>query len=37
MLRATLGVKVKGQITYFLVNASAPKMLEVATRNFVSE
>ena len=37
MLRVTLGVKIKGQITYFLVNASAPKMIDEATSNFVSE
>ena len=29
--------KVKGQIKYFLVNASPPKPLDVATSNFVSE
>ena len=28
-------VKVKGQIIYFLVNASPPKLLNVATSNFV--
>ena len=27
-------VKVKDQIMYFLVNASPPKLLEVATSNF---
>ena len=30
-------VKVKDQIMYFLVNASSPKLLEVATSNFVGE
>ena len=30
-------VKVKGQITYFLVNASPTKPLDVATLNFVPE
>ena len=30
-------VKVKGQILNFLVNASPPKPLEVATSNFVGE
>ena len=30
-----LGVKVKGQITYFLANASSPKLLDVATTNYV--
>ena len=29
-----LGIKVKGQIMYFLVNASPPKSLDVATSNF---
>ena len=29
-----LGIKVKGQIMYFLVNASPPKLLDVATSNF---
>ena len=32
-----LDPKVKGQILNFLVNASAPKPLEVATPNFVGE
>ena len=27
----------KGQILYFLVNASPPKVLEVSTSNFVPE
>ena len=27
-------VKVKGEIMYFLVNASSPKPLDVATSNF---
>ena len=27
-------VKVKGQIMYFLVNASSPKPLDIATSNF---
>ena len=27
-------VKTKGQIMYFLVNASPPKLLDVATSNF---
>ena len=27
-------VKVKGQIMYFLVNASSPKLLDVAISNF---
>ena len=27
-------VKVKGQIMYFLVNASSPQMLDIATSNF---
>ena len=26
--------KVKGQIMYFLVNASSPKQLDIATSNF---
>ena len=30
-------VKVKGQILNFLVNASPPKPIEVATSNFVGE
>ena len=29
-----LGAKVKGQIMYFIVNASAPKLLDVAASNF---
>ena len=32
-----LDTKVKGQIMYFLVYASPPKLLEVATSNFVPE
>ena len=30
-------VKVKGQILYFLVIASPPKPLDVATLNFIAE
>ena len=29
-----LDPKVKGQLMYFLVNASTPKLLDVATSNF---
>ena len=30
-------VKVKGQIMYFLVNVSPPKLLDIATSNFLAE
>ena len=30
-------VKVKGQIMHFLVNASPPKLLDVATSNLIAE
>ena len=34
IFRVTLKDKVKGQIMYFLVNESPPKLLVVATSNF---
>ena len=34
MCRVTLTPKIIGQIMYFLVNTSPPKLLDIATLNF---